>query len=574
MTILHSSGNGGTVTSSGPVTSLRVVRGTTQAIPSTVATTIIYNETDYDVLGEWNGTLGIFTATVEGVYNISASVSSEESWTAGEKCILELHVNGALNDYLSTTYAEVTGVMNAHVQGSVNVSLSAGDTVEIQMYHDRGVALNTLANGPSMSNGQYNYIDIALVQGLTVIGSPNPYDLQVAVKTPNELSGTLSSSVEYFLDGVIDFTGTGINIEVPSGGLTLRGHSFNISKLICSDDNYTLFTSPVGGSGDIIGAEFAIEITGTTNSRVYDITALDTFRAIEMSRVNYNDCTSLGVITEYMQGFETGTGRFGGQPTLTLAGVWGGGYFLEGSVVRRLDPAMTSPVFEAGAGFVMNSRFKTNQNVDLPASASYLDFASSNFPNPSTLQLEGMLLTRNGAQNPSDANITPNIEASELPCHWEGNVGVNNTHVGGRSTITTEVATVITVQGDYYDILGSTTTSLLEHFDSPSPSQLRHLGSSPHDYKIYFDAVLEGTANNDLALKIVKWNDNTSSFEDVGIQRRPVSSLLGSRDVAFFDGQFAVRLEVNDYVKWQVANLSSTSNVTAELESFMILTER
>ena len=96
----------------------------------------------------------------------------------------------------------------------------------------------------------------------------------VIVTTPQQLSGSLSSTTLYMIDGVVDFTGTGLSIEVPSGGLNLSGWTFDISKLTCSDSDYTMFTSEAGGSGNLLGQDFAIEVTGL-NSKVYDLVDVD-----------------------------------------------------------------------------------------------------------------------------------------------------------------------------------------------------------------------------------------------------------------------------------------------------------
>jgi hypothetical protein len=231
------------------------------------------------------------------------------------------------------------------------------------------------------------------------------HNKRVLVKQPSDLTPPLDSTKEYFLDGIIDMTGSGIQVEIPAGGLNLAGYNFDVSKLICSEDNYTLFTSPVGGSGNVLGKDYAIEVTGI-GSQVYDITSDSGFDAFEFYKVNYNDCSSLGTITNYRQGLEVGTGRFGGTPELTLAGTWVGGFFIDTSITRGLtDGAYT--LFKAGAGFTMASRFRSNMNLDLPANVSYFDFAEGNFSNPSTLQIEGTIVTREGSFDAEDSNISP-----------------------------------------------------------------------------------------------------------------------------------------------------------------------
>jgi len=92
---------------------------------------------------------------------------------------------------------------------------------------------------------------------------------RVLVKTASDLAGTLDSTVEYFIDGIIDMGSQAI--ELPAGGLNFTGYNFNVSKLVSSASNYTMFTSPVGGSGDLLGKDYAIEVTGAS-SKVYDLT--------------------------------------------------------------------------------------------------------------------------------------------------------------------------------------------------------------------------------------------------------------------------------------------------------------
>jgi hypothetical protein len=341
----------------------------------------------------------------------------------------------------------------------------------------------------------------------------------------------------------------------------------------CSDAAYTLFTSPVGGSGNILGADYAVEVTGV-GSQVYDVFSDTGFEAIEVFRVNYNDCSSLGSIDNYRQGFESGTGRFGGSPTLTLEGAWAGGYFTDSTIVRGLDAGMTGPLFKAGAAFVMQSRFRSNANIDLPASASFFDFSPANFPNPSTVQVEGAIVTRDGVSDATDLNITPNLTSANLSSSYTGNFGIKNTFVGGKNSVTSEVETVIVTQGVYEDIAATWSASDLQHFDSPASGQLRHLGVNPIDFKITATFAMEGTQNEDLSVRVQKWDDSESSFTEVSSQARQVNNLVGARNVAFFTIITSVTLNTNDYVKLQVRGNSSDSNVTLEADSFFIVEER
>lgn len=400
-------------------------------------------------------------------------------------------------------------------------------------------------------------------------------DSTITVKQSNigtTLGGTIDSTKVYLIDGIIDFTGTGFNITVPAGGVNILGSTFDVAQLVCTENNYTLFESDLGGAGDVLAREIAIEITGS-NSQVFNLTDSDGSHAFEFARVNYNSCTSLGTITDYRQGLETGTGRFGGTPELTLAGTWSGGYFIDTSIVRGLTLG-TYSLYKAGAGFAMASRFRSNQNIDLPSSASFFDFSISNFANPSTLQIDSSIITRNGSSNASDPLLTPNITASALASSWTGNQGLDNTFPGGTQTITSEVLTVITTINTFVDVLGTFTATDLQHFDAPSNGQLRHLGDSPREYRVFLDATVEGTSGNVLALKVVKWDDSLSSFVDVGTQAREVNSLVGARNVAFYTMLLGVTLDQGDYIKIQIENQTGTANATVELDMFFTVMER
>lgn len=382
--------------------------------------------------------------------------------------------------------------------------------------------------------------------------------------------GVIDSTKEYFLDGIIDMGG--ISIEVPAGGIYISGFNFNLSKLIDSTSSYTMFTSPFGGSGDVLFMDFAIEVTGL-GSKIYDLTDATGFHAYEIQRINFNNCTSLGTLDSYRQGLETGTGRFGGTPNLIFSGTWLGGYFIDTSIVRSLTNGVYS-LFEEGTLFSMASRFRSNQNIDIPADVSFFDFQPSNFVNPSTVQITDAIISRNGVFDAEDTNIIPNIDKGDLVSSWNGNKGIQNTFEGGENRVTTEVATTIVSTGIFVDLAGTYTASDLQHFDSPSNGQLRHLGDSPIEYKINVFGIIDGGSNDEVELKIVVWDDSASAFVDYKSVVRVINNLQGGRDVAYFNFTDNLVLNTNDYVKLMVANISDTSNVTAELDTEFTIEKR
>ena len=385
------------------------------------------------------------------------------------------------------------------------------------------------------------------------------------------LGGLIDSTKEYFLDGVIDMGST--SITIPEQGIYISGYNFDISGLTSSEDNYTLFVSPSGGSGNVLFENFSISVSGS-GSQVYDIQGSSGFEAIEKNRINYNGCTSLGEVNTYRQGLETGTGRFGGTPQLTLSGQWLGGYFIDTSIVRGITDGNYF-LFKEGAAFTMSSRFRSNQNIDLNSTVGFLDFQDSNFFNPSTLQLVDCLISRNGVFNAADLTIIPNTNQGNISSAWRNNVGINNTFVGGKITLTTESTNTITgTVGEFYDIAGTFTESSLEHFDYPANGQLRHLGDSPREYKVFGNAVIESSQNRELQVKVVVFDSSEGTFVDYKTQTRVVNSLQGGRDVAYFTIIENIILDKDDYVKFMVANTTDNNNFTVELDSEFIVEER
>ena len=482
--------------------------------------------------------------------------------------VLEQPVAGENNFRNLEDGAGVSATISAQNGISLKWNVSQGAT-GTPLVDDLTIAQPVLA---SLSSGQG--ISITKTAGvITVSNTVDPatgLSNRVVVTQASDLSGSLDSSKEYFIDGIINMGAQ--TIEVPAGGLNLTGYNFDSSKLISSITGYTMFVSPIGGSGNVLGRDYAIEVTGA-GSQVYNLTDATGFNAFEFSRINYNDCTSLGTITNYRQGLEAGTGRFGGTPQLTLAGSWVGGYFVDTSIVRSLTDGAYS-LFAAGAGFTMASRFRLNINVDLPASASLFDFAEANFINASTLQMTDAIVTRDGVFNAADANITPNITQTALVSNWTGNNGMPNTFVGGQLDITAEALTGIATINTYVDLAGTYTAGDLQHFDSPVNGHLRYLGGSPVEYKLTGQLVLASAANDEVDLKVVIFRSLSSTFEDGQIIRRVINNLQGGRNIAYFVLASNMTLGENDYVKLQVANSTSTADVTAELDSYFTLEAR
>jgi len=467
------------------------------------------------------------------------------------------------------------------VDGTDN-TLSSFSTEQINLNIERnGVSnnINISSSGISIGDGinsigltgEADYSDNIGPLGYTQKSYVDSRNLsnQIIVTQDNfeaTIGDIIDSSKEYFLYGIINMGST--QITIPPSGLTLRGYSFDLSGLVSTEDNYTMFVSetPVIGSGGLLGFDYLVTTSGL-GSKVYELFDSNGFNALELQRVNYIDCSSLGDLHNYRQGLESGTGRFGGSPSLTLHGTWLGGFRVATSIVRGMSNTTSEPLFKSGASFIMNSRFLTDINVDLGALQPFCDFNPSNFPNSSTLQISGAIFTREGTTTPNDINVFTNTNATDLEAQFTGNKGISNTHVGGNCAVTAETTTIITLTDTFLTLNGTWIGSDLQHFDSPSNGELRHLGNDPREYEIYSNLVIDGGPNDSITVRFRKWDDSEGIFIDLNdtSQTRVINNLQGTRDVAYFNILTKVTLDQNDYIYLQVKNDTDTTNVTAEL---------
>ncbi len=383
------------------------------------------------------------------------------------------------------------------------------------------------------------------------------------------LGGTIDSTVEYVITGIIDMSG--IQINVPATGVYLRGYNFDLSQLVSTEAAATLFYSLA--SGNVLMLDLGIEMSGA-GSQVYNLTSNTGFDAIEVQRINYNNCTSLGTLTDFRQGLETGTGRFGGTPSMILAGPWVGGFFIATSITRSLT-AGTYDLFVSGASFSMQSRFFCNMNVDLPAGVGFTDFVVSDFPNPNTVQLQGMIITRAGASAPDDALYTPNLSATDTPCRWLNNNGLRNTYAGGVLEVTAAAATTIAVISTPVEVTAPTwTASGLDHFSEPANGRLRHLGNEPIAFRGHLDLIVSGTAGETVELGVWKYDASATTDTLIYSTTRVINDLKLGADVCFFNPMFNAELAINDEIYLKLANETSTANLTMVADSTMFIAER
>lgn len=420
------------------------------------------------------------------------------------------------------------------------------------------------------------YIDLSCSDGRfqvridgEVIKVNTPYSEQVIVKTPQDLQDIDSTKV-YFIDGVVDFTGTGLNIEVPATGFTFIGHGSDISLIKCTDDNYDLFVSAVGGSGNILGSNCSIEVSGAS-SKVYNIVDVNGFNAFEFTGINYNNCTSLGDIDSYRQGLEVNTGRFGGTPEMNLIGSWVGGFRISTSIVRGISD--TTALFKAGAGFSYSGRFITDINCDLPTNGALIDFSESNIVNDESLIIDGAFVTRNGVLDASDSTIYPNIDHTSVKSNWGNNTGLPNTKKYIKAVCTSEVVTPIAAINTYYPLLGTFAVSNSVQLSMPANGEFELLTGNGI-YQVSGTVQIKGTAGDLVDLRVTKSNDSGATYPvEVNHIQLEIANLSGPNDFATYSINFVQELKKSERLRLEVENKTAARNVTMSSESFFIVTE-
>ena len=385
---------------------------------------------------------------------------------------------------------------------------------------------------------------------------------QVIVQSKDDLQGTLDSTKVYVINGVIDMDGQ--PIEVPASGLTIVGLDVNISVLTSTTDNYTLFTSPSEGSGNLFLHNVSARISGS-GSKVFALTDATGSNACEMENVNLENCTSLGYLDEYRQGLMINWFIFNCADGLEMRGEWAGGFRATTGLVRLLGSSAT--VFKAGAGLLFNGRFLTDMNADIPSGAVGIDFTSNNFVNKNSFEISNAIFS-------GDGDYIPNTTEGNVKSLWSSNAGVNNTYKGGIWSCTTETETTITTQDTFVKIAGTTTYRELQHCSQTTNNAIIYDGSDNQPFKIVGSITFSGNSNTVIKVKIRVYDDSASAYVDYQtFQAKIASGASGTRteNISILD---VIEMDANDRLELWVANASGTSNITMNLGGNVVMSER
>ncbi len=395
---------------------------------------------------------------------------------------------------------------------------------------------------------------------------PPGYTGTQEINSIGDIAKITRSDIMYVVTGRIDVKDR--SIEIPAGGLTFEGHSYDLSGFYSSEPDFTLFTSPIGGSGGVRFKSMYVSISGS-GSQVYDLTGATGFEAIEVNDFNYIDCTSLGEIRGYRQGLEVSTGRIGGTPELTLSGSWAG-FRVSTSITLQIDNIAS--LFKAGPDLEFSGRFITDMNCTLNTNGAFLDFSPTNFQNDETLVIDGATISRNGIYDAGDTTICPNINERSVKTLWSRNTGLPNTRKYIKASITAQSITTILAVDTYYPIAGTFTVDPEDesHFQTPVNGQYELL-SGQGVFNVIGELVIEGTAGGEIDIRAVRSTDGGVTWSQIEHIKREINNLSGPTDRAFFPINFLADMSKGDRLRLEVENKTSILNVTAEVDSYLII---
>lgn len=405
-----------------------------------------------------------------------------------------------------------------------------------------------------------NGYDALVVTSTT--GSSNPFNATQIVQSASDLTGTLSSDILYWIDGVIDMEDN--SIIVPSTGLNLYSPDPRVNKLISSEDNFTLFTNNGGGAGGFVAVGLGMEVTGT-NSQVFNIDNTDDGGLDEFSldTCDFNNCTSLGTVTGYRQGLWEVIGVINCDDGITLAGTWIGGFRATTSIVLNMPSGGTA--FKAGASLTFANRFITDMNFsNIQTGATAIDFSESNFINDETFIIIDATFTGAG-------DYLPNIDRTSTKIKIDNSKGIRTSYIGGSYTVTTGATTNIPAVGTPTKMAGTTTYQNLVWFSGDNDNEFVYESIQPIEVDIYATLSFDGGTGDNFRVIIRQWDNSASAYINLSSTVDGVAFVSDATSVTVIG---EAELEQDDRIEIWIENLTDAGNITTLVDGRVQVREK
>lgn len=394
----------------------------------------------------------------------------------------------------------------------------------------------------------------------------NHLESTVVVKQASDLID-IDSTKNYIIDGVVDMGGQ--SIIVPPGGASISGSDSarDISILYSEADNYTMFLSPEGSySGNVVLQGCTLDVAGS-NSQIFNLDNDNNGSALDIVGVNFgrfaNDgLTSLGSLSNYRQLLNSNVGYIQIQDGLTFNGVWTG---IRISIAIALSlPAIT--LFKKGDDFTVDNISSDINFLSVESASVLFDFNESNIVSKAGFSLSNV---RVGA-----TNALPNFLSSSSYARFRNCMGVKNTYVGGRWTITSEDTTNIATSLTPVKLAGATTYSELQWFTQTTDNAFVYDGEQNINVEVKGVLSISGTSNNQINLFARQWDDSASTYiNSPKVQATMNSGASGSRAEGIpLLGYF--NIDNNDRIEIWVENNGDNKDVVAKNGGLVSVTER
>lgn len=383
-------------------------------------------------------------------------------------------------------------------------------------------------------------------------------DSTVIIKSVSDF-GVIDSNKVYLIDGVIDMGST--SIEIPATGIQIQGLGATISRLTSSENTYTMFTSPVGGSGDVFIQSLDIQVTGT-GSKVVDLTDSDGSHTFEINDVNFTSCTEIGRLTDFRQFLVQRCFMLSCTGGWEFAGTWAGGARVSTFLVR----AFTGTLFKGITGLTFGSRFLSDANIDIPSGSVGYDFTEAMFINDADFNLIAGAATGAGT-------FVASIDNTSVKSRLRDNSGIENTYIGARWELTATAPTVVGAPGTYYKIAGTTTYTDEQWFDNTTDNAFRYLSDQKTLVEIKGVFAVTGTNGHDIQIKVRKYDDSAGTYSDVQVLPSKTLPSTGA-GVSFSVLAYTELDSPNDRIEVWGQNVSNTANFTLSANSILAITER
>lgn len=378
-------------------------------------------------------------------YIKSVAISGVTNTTSARRSVLNL-VNLTIEDlksdgfYFYDSFATVN-ILNCYIYQSVGTYLikSLGRTstavkftlkVEKTVYRQlNSGTLIYLDNNNNLENINIGGFESNCISISNIANTPSTFDLlsfkdkkkEIVIRSKIDLIGrVLSSTTTYIIDGTLTLL-SGEYIEVPLGGLTIAGYGFDVSIITKNVSGQSIFTSPVGGSGNFVTNN--IQYNSGLGS-VFNLLDSDGSHAIELNDVNFQSCASLGILEHYRQFTGTTCGIYGCSDGITLEGAWNGFKLVN---TNAFGFGASGTLIKKGTTTSFSNRLYLDLNLSLPTGAKICDFQDSNFASNKLLQIVNCLVKINGVIDPETTGATfPNITPFSLKSYFTNNIGVKN----------------------------------------------------------------------------------------------------------------------------------------------------